>query len=407
MKTASRCPRRSSTQCSRIASACCGRSTPRCKRGSAFSRVRIDRADGGGRTLFACVAVDGARTLAQRARHDAHPFRRPAARTFYAPQRPIDQLPLHLLRPRRIPKRCASVSRFRDRFSRSLTRGRRAHTSTFRSPKLRTSDVRAQIQRDSYHATKVELLFKGVRCPCGRIRACTTVPRSNSADITRPPNREPSSSSQWSEFLGAGQICAGRKASHELRLTSPRKFATVQNDSSVAALAPANDEEKRMKKSRFTEAQIGYALRQAEAGTPVGDVCRQLGVSEATFCVWKKKFANLGVTESRKLRMLEASERRLRPCQSVAGHGHLRRRRSRAWHFACARRRLGRLGFVASDALRICFALGLTRNSCEAIPAFAAGEMLVPAIASPSQNTTCGAVRPLRVPLRTQLAERS
>ena len=57
-----------------------------------------------------------------------------------------------------------------------------------------------------------------------------------------------------------------------------------------------------MKKSRFTEEQIAYALRQAEAGTPVGDVCRQLGASEATFYVWKKKFANLGVTELRKLR---------------------------------------------------------------------------------------------------------
>jgi hypothetical protein len=45
--------------------------------------------------------------------------------------------------------------------------------------------------------------------------------------------------------------------------------------SSVAALAPANEEEKRMKRSRFTEEEIAYALRQAEAGTPVGDVCRQ------------------------------------------------------------------------------------------------------------------------------------
>ena len=43
-----------------------------------------------------------------------------------------------------------------------------------------------------------------------------------------------------------------------------------------------------MKKSRFTEERIAYALRQAEAGTAVGDVCRQLGVSEATFYVWKK-----------------------------------------------------------------------------------------------------------------------
>ena len=49
-----------------------------------------------------------------------------------------------------------------------------------------------------------------------------------------------------------------------------------------------------MRRSQFSEEQIAYALRQAEAGTPVADVCRQLGVSEATFYVWKKKFANLG-----------------------------------------------------------------------------------------------------------------
>ncbi len=57
-----------------------------------------------------------------------------------------------------------------------------------------------------------------------------------------------------------------------------------------------------MKKSRFSEEQVAYGLRQAESGTAVADVCRQLGVSEATFYVWKKKFAHLGVSEMRRLR---------------------------------------------------------------------------------------------------------
>jgi len=67
-----------------------------------------------------------------------------------------------------------------------------------------------------------------------------------------------------------------------------------------------------MKKSRFTEEQGAYALRQTEAETPVGDVCRQLGIVEATFYVWKKKYGQLGVTELRKMRVLEDENARLR-----------------------------------------------------------------------------------------------
>ena len=48
-----------------------------------------------------------------------------------------------------------------------------------------------------------------------------------------------------------------------------------------------------------------YALRQEEAGTAVENVCRQLGVSRATFYAWKKKYAHLGVSELRRLRQLE------------------------------------------------------------------------------------------------------
>ena len=67
-----------------------------------------------------------------------------------------------------------------------------------------------------------------------------------------------------------------------------------------------------MKKSKFTEEQIAYALSQVESGSPPADVCRQLGVSEATFYNWKKKYAHLGVSELRKLRSLEDENNRLK-----------------------------------------------------------------------------------------------
>ena len=65
-----------------------------------------------------------------------------------------------------------------------------------------------------------------------------------------------------------------------------------------------------MKRSRFSEEQIAYALRLAESGTPVVDVCRQIGVSEATYYTWKKRFGDLGVSKLRRLRMLEAKTSR-------------------------------------------------------------------------------------------------
>jgi len=67
-----------------------------------------------------------------------------------------------------------------------------------------------------------------------------------------------------------------------------------------------------MRKSKFTEEQIAYALRQVESGTPPADVCRQLGVSEATFYIRKRKYAHLGVSELRKLRSPEDENARLK-----------------------------------------------------------------------------------------------
>jgi putative transposase len=67
-----------------------------------------------------------------------------------------------------------------------------------------------------------------------------------------------------------------------------------------------------MKKSTFTNEQILYGLRQVEAGTPVAEVCRKLGVSEQTFYRWKRKFAGMGVAELRRLRQLEEENRKLK-----------------------------------------------------------------------------------------------
>jgi putative transposase len=67
-----------------------------------------------------------------------------------------------------------------------------------------------------------------------------------------------------------------------------------------------------MKRSKFTEAQIVFALRQAETGTAVDEVCRKLGITQATFYNWKKKYGGLGVSDLRKLRQLEEENHQLK-----------------------------------------------------------------------------------------------
>ena len=67
-----------------------------------------------------------------------------------------------------------------------------------------------------------------------------------------------------------------------------------------------------MRKSKFTPEQILQALRQAEAGTVVGEICRMLGVTDATFYRWTTTYAGLDLGELRELRQLRDENRRLK-----------------------------------------------------------------------------------------------
>ena len=67
-----------------------------------------------------------------------------------------------------------------------------------------------------------------------------------------------------------------------------------------------------MRKSRFSEEQIATALRQVESGAPVAQVSRRMGVSEATFYLWKKQFGHLSTSELREVRQLREENTRLK-----------------------------------------------------------------------------------------------
>ena len=67
-----------------------------------------------------------------------------------------------------------------------------------------------------------------------------------------------------------------------------------------------------MPRKGHSEEQIIYALRQVEAGKKVGDICREMGVSQPAFYSWRKRYAGVGVSELRELRQLREENRKLK-----------------------------------------------------------------------------------------------
>jgi putative transposase len=67
-----------------------------------------------------------------------------------------------------------------------------------------------------------------------------------------------------------------------------------------------------MRKSKFTESQIAHAVKQVELGVPVQVVCRKLGISRNTFYRWKRQYGELAPSEIKRLKQLEAENRRLK-----------------------------------------------------------------------------------------------
>lgn len=67
-----------------------------------------------------------------------------------------------------------------------------------------------------------------------------------------------------------------------------------------------------MKRTKFTEGQIAFILRQAEEVTAVAEVCRKAGISEATFYNWRKKYGGLMPSEMKRLKQLDEENQRLR-----------------------------------------------------------------------------------------------
>jgi putative transposase len=140
------------------------------------------------------------------------------------------------------------------------------------------------------------------------------------------------------EFAGTSSLPkAAVDAALSLQLISPEidwpassflDRSLLENSALAARLIRAVGRGRTMKRSKFTEAQIAFILRQAEEGTAVGEVCRKAGISEATFYNWRRKYAVLMPLEMKRLRQLEEENGKLKKIvgRPVARQGDTARR---------------------------------------------------------------------------------
>ena len=92
-------------------------------------------------------------------------------------------------------------------------------------------------------------------------------------------------------------------------MTCSPKTWSIQNERNHIYSEQGVDQ---MKRSRFTPEQIAFVLKQAEVGTPVGDVCRKIGISEQTFYRWKSKYGGMLPSDVKRLKQLEEENRKLK-----------------------------------------------------------------------------------------------
>src|SRR5690606_19621511 len=151
--------------------------------------------------------------------------------------------------------------------------------------------------------------------------------RSRSRSLVVNPARFPASRSAWrtqvrrvsgvqSIFEAIDRIAAHWESwspSDSITIRTARSLTSMGNFFLRFSIAPSSQMmEPPGKPGRFTEEQIVNALKQADAGMKVEDICRKLGITPTTFYRWKAKFGGMEVNEARRLKQLEEENRRLK-----------------------------------------------------------------------------------------------